>query len=245
MQKKCLSFFYINILFLFFSLNAEISQNHYSQIGRKDDGYYSQCHQDRYLNENWFKNKRDGVFIDIGAHNGISYSNTKFFEELGWKGICIEPIPEVFQELKKNRSCICVQGCISDHNRKDTFLRVEGEPEMLSGLLSKFDPRHLTRLNYEASLRSYGNAPQSIEVQCYLLSDLLKEHSFFCVDFLSIDTEGGEFDILKTIDFDQFDIKFIVVENNYHDQDIIDFLMSKGYSLVNNTGWDDVFKKIK
>ncbi|MCX6990466.1 MAG: FkbM family methyltransferase [Chlamydiae bacterium] len=217
--------------------------DYYNRIGRREDGYYSQCGQDRLLNEKWFKNKKNGVFVDIGAHNGISFSNTKFFEELGWKGICIEPIPEVYEELKKNRSCICIQGCISDRNGKSSFLRVEGEPEMLSGLLTKYDPRHLERVYREIATRSYGKAPKCIEVDCYLLNDLLRKNDVFHIDFLSIDIEGGELDVLKTIDFDQFDIEFVVIENNYRNQEIPDFLIAKGYELVANTGWDDVFKK--
>lgn len=219
------------------------NSDYYKRIGRKKDGYYSQCGQDRLLNDMWFKNKKNGVFVDIGAHNGISYSNTKFFEELGWKGLCIEPIPEVFEELKKNRSCICVQGCVCDYNGKGSFLRVEGEPEMLSGLLSKYDRRHLQRVKDEVAARSFGKAPKCIEVQCYLLNDLLRENKIFHIDYLSIDTEGGELDILKTIDFDRFDIEFIDVENNFKDQKIIGFLSSKGYKLIANTGWDDIFKK--
>ena len=62
--------------------------------------YFSWNSEDKYLNETFFKNKSDGVFIEIGAHNGIDGSNSYFFEkELGWKGICVEPIPEVFSLL--------------------------------------------------------------------------------------------------------------------------------------------------
>ena len=55
--------------------------------------FYSQCGQDKWAYENLFKNKNDGFFIEIGADDGIHFSNTKFFEDLGWNGICIEPSP--------------------------------------------------------------------------------------------------------------------------------------------------------
>ena len=80
-------------------------------------------------------------------------------------------------------------------------------------------------------------------MQCYLLNDLLREHQFFYVDFLSIDTEGGELEILKSIDYDAFHIEFIVVENNFHDPEIINFMVSKGYDHIGYSGWDDLFKK--
>lgn len=243
MKSTATFFLTLSALFCTYGLLGE--ENHYGKIGRKVDGYYSQCGQDRFLSENWFKNKKEGVFVEVGAHNGIAYSNTKFFEEQGWKGICIEPIPEVFEELKKNRSCICIQGCISDHSGEDVFLKVEGEPEMLSGLLSKYDPRHLQRVFAEATNRSYGKEPQRIITKCYILNDVLKQNNFFHVDFLTIDTEGGELDILKTIDFEQFDIDFIDVENCFGEPEIKNFLVSKGYEFLTNTGWDDLFRKIR
>ena len=52
-----------------------------------------------------FENKKNGFFVDIGAHDGISINNTKLLEDLGWDGICIEPHPKVFQRLLLNRNC--------------------------------------------------------------------------------------------------------------------------------------------
>ena len=66
--------------------------------------YYSQSGEDNFLNANYFKNKTNGTFIELGALDGVLYSNTKFFEDtLGWSGILIEPHPYKFQELTKNR----------------------------------------------------------------------------------------------------------------------------------------------
>src|SRR5438309_1453970 len=115
--------------------------------------YYSQCKQDKFVNEHFFKNKKNGFFVDIGAHNGVTYSNTFFFEkELNWTGICIEPIPKIFNELKSNRNCLCVQGCISDFNGISQLLNVSNPIEgtkmlsMLSGLLHKYNHRHINRI---------------------------------------------------------------------------------------------------
>src|SRR5579872_770277 len=138
--------------------------------------YQSQCGQDRFVHENYFFFHRDGVFVDIGAHDGVFLSNTYFFEkEMGWKGICIEPIPEVFEQLKANRSAVCVQGCISDQTGDKEFLRISGPVpvEMLSGLIDKYDPRHLDRLRREILIE--GGAADIIDVKCYLLNDLLDE----------------------------------------------------------------------
>lgn len=205
--------------------------------------YYSQCKQDKFVNERFFKNYQEGVFVDIGAHNGMTYSNTYFFEkELGWKGICIEPMPERFAELRGCRSCICVQGCISDREGVDQFLMVTSpfvNTEMLSGLLHKYDPRHLERVDIECRLT--GGSYQVIDVQCYLLNKLLEENNITHINFLSIDTEGGEFEILSSIDFSKFIIDVITVENNYNDPRYVPFLEEKGYDFITSLAQDFLF----
>jgi len=57
--------------------------------------YYGQ-HGEDFLLWHFFNYRRDGYFLDIGAHDGIALSNTKSFEERGWRGICAEPVPPVF-----------------------------------------------------------------------------------------------------------------------------------------------------
>ncbi len=232
------------ILYALFALISSpiLRGENYSAIKKNEEGYYGQCQQDKYLNEAYFKNKRRGTFVEIGAHNGVAYSNTKFFEDLGWKGICIEPIPEVFEELKTNRKALCIQGCISDKPGKAKFLHVKG-PEMLSGLLNKYEAEHLKRVHREVAEVGSEGGTEVIEVDCFLLNDILEQTKTYHVDLLSIDTEGGELGIIKSIDYDKFDIDLIDVENNYNCPEIKTFLTSKGYSLVINTGWDEIYKK--
>ena len=74
----------------------------------------SQLGQDKIVDE-YFRGKRHGVFVDIGAYDGLTFSNTLMLErERDWTGICIEPLPDIFAELRKNRRCICVQACIGN-----------------------------------------------------------------------------------------------------------------------------------
>src|SRR5690349_1243951 len=97
--------------------------------------YKSQWKQDSFLHENFFPDKKDGVFVEIGAHNGILGSNTYFYEkELGWSGICIEPLEERYKELIQNRSCICLNCCVYDKSGEIDFIENSGYTEMLSGI---------------------------------------------------------------------------------------------------------------
>ena len=72
--------------------------------------HYGQYKQDKYL-DTLFKKKSNGTFVDIGAHDGVTFSNSYFFEkERNWKGICVEPIPEIFSKLDETRNCIKING---------------------------------------------------------------------------------------------------------------------------------------
>lgn len=204
--------------------------------------YFSQNGQDKYLNEQIFHNKRNGVFIDIGAHDGISFSNSYYFEkELGWTGICIEPMAEIFKELVRNRKAICLQTCISNYDGKGQFLKINGYSEMLSGLKKNYDPRHLVRI--ERELNYYGGSKELIEVNVSTLKTILHTYNIKKIDFVSIDTEGSELDILKSINLEEIEIDIIVVENAYNDSIISHYLLGQGYTLLNHIGADLIFKK--
>lgn len=205
--------------------------------------YHSQYGQDKFTNDHFFKNKKNGIFVDIGAHNGVTFSNSLYFEnELGWTGICIEPMPKTFAELVQNRKSVCIQGCISDFNGNSKLFMVSSPfvgTEMLSGLLHKYDPRHKNRVLQE--IKKYGGSYETLDVQCYLLNDLLEKYKIDHIDFLSIDTEGGEIDILKSIDFNKYKIDVITVEDNYNDPNFHSFLKEKGYKFIQRMGCDLIF----
>lgn len=203
--------------------------------------FYSQHQQDLYLYNHFFKHKYKGTFVDIGAHDGISISNSYFFEKnMGWNGICIEPIPEVFASLTANRKCKCIQGCIWKDAQEVPFLRVWGYSEMLSGIYKNYHPEHLKRIQRE--IEQFGGRSELITVNCFDLTNLLLANKLTKVDYLSLDTEGGEYEILCSINFDLIDIDVITVEKNY-DFPFEMFLSSKGYTKVSQLGCDEVYKK--
>lgn len=208
--------------------------------------YYSQCGQDKFINEQIFKNKKNGVFVDIGAHDGVSYSNSYFFEkDLDWTGICVEPHPERFKDLIKVRSkkTICLPVAVADFEGKSKFLQVTGYPEMLSGLLDYYDSRHLDRVDQEISGR--GGNKITIDVQVLKLKDILEQNKITHVDFMSVDTEGSELEVLKSIDFSKVEIDVIAIENNFGENKIKNFLTTKNYKLIRKLGGDEVYVNAK
>lgn len=202
--------------------------------------YFSQCGQDQFINEKIFKNKRGGVFLDIGANDGVSFSNTYFFEkELEWTGVCFEPLKSAFEKLQNSRTSININACVANEDKIDFFLSVEGYGEMLSGLKSKYDERHLQRVN--DTIKLHGGRMTETKVQCYNINRILQDKNFTNIDFISIDTEGNELEILKSINFKDIHVKALVVENNYSSSEFKDFLTTKGFIKIKQLSVDEVY----
>ncbi len=200
--------------------------------------FFSQVGQDRFLLENYFRGKRDGVFVDVGAYDGEKFSNSLFFERfMGWTGLCIEPQPAAFRKLAASRKARCLQFCVSDFEGEADFVECDaGQDEtMLSGLTASFDARHAERLNRFATDR------RSLKVPVRKLSNVLAEHGLFHVDYCSIDVEGAEAAILGELDLERFDISVFTVENNYGDSRLRDLMAAKGYQFAGRLEHDDVY----
>ena len=203
--------------------------------------YCSQLGQDRFIDE-FFKEKRNGVFVDIGANEGVQISNTFFLEkERGWTGICIEPLPVEFNKLTENRSSINLNICVSDFEGETDFTYVEGYANMLSGMSDQYNKTHMERVLGEVN--HYGGKIHNIKVPVKTLQSVLDEHNVLDIDFCSIDTEGSEFSIVKSIDFNRTNVKVFIIENNYKETNIKEFLETKGYSLYKKLEWEEVLVK--
>jgi len=198
--------------------------------------------QDIYVAEHLPNADGNRVFIEIGGNDGITLSNTCYLEkEAGWKGISVEPLPRAYRELEKNRSCITVQGAITEYDGHTAFYAITGGPEMLSGIPEKYDPRHKRRVR--KNLKRQRATAEEITVPCFRLDSLLKQHAIDHVDYLSIDTEGGELDILRSIDLDAIQVEILSVENNYFNDEVECYLVGQGYRLVAIAGLDEIYRR--
>lgn len=184
--------------------------------------------------------------MEFGVVDGIMLSNTYTLEKnYSWTGIVAEPNPMHHEALYKNRSCNISTKCVyTESNRVLTFLDVGSSNDAEHALSSleefaKCDSHAVTRLNQN----------NKIEVETITLVDLLAQFNApKHIDYLSLDTEGGEYDILRTFNWDLYDISCITVEHNYTPQRqlIYELLTSLGYRRVQeaNSRWDDWYTKI-
>jgi FkbM family methyltransferase len=132
--------------------------------------YYSQHGEDRWIVEH-LELPEKGVFVEVGAFDGVNLSNTKHFEEKGWTGLCIEADPRSWSKLLQNRTC-------------DVYLGAAGHDRGL-----KFE------CNDEPTHSGFGRGGVGIRVPVLPLNQLLVAHGIEHIDLLSLDTEGTELDV--------------------------------------------------
>jgi FkbM family methyltransferase len=203
-------------------------------------GFMSQDGQDQFIFER-LGGKRDGVFFEVGAFDGVTFSNTCALERrFGWTGIAVEPSPTACSLLRSNRSCIVFNGCIAASPGTVRYLHIEGCAAMLSGVVSRYDPRHLERIDRE--IRAGGGERREIDTPCHTIDGLARDHGMSRIDYLSVDTEGGELEILQSVDFSRLDVNLITVENNYGDSRLRMILGRSGFRLIARIARDEVYQ---
>jgi FkbM family methyltransferase len=205
--------------------------------------FRGQLRQDEIVYTNFFKNKKNGTFLDIGAHDGIEISNTKFYEDIGWKGICVEAIPEIYARLCENRpGSICEWGAVYNKNGEVSFRVNSGYTEALSGVEEAYDDRHVSRIEKEQI--QHGGSSKLITVPCFTVTSLLEKHNMNEIDFMSLDVEGAEVKVLQGIDFSKILIKVITIEDNYNQENEYDaILLPAGYKKLGRISWDVIYFK--
>ena len=170
--------------------------------------------------------KTDGYFVEFGATNGLKNSNTWLLEQVfGWKGILGEPNPIWHADLAANRQGSIEHKCVSSRSHETvTFIATNDTDPELSGIASSADADHF------AETRSTGTR---IEIGTISLDDLLdKYQAHQQIDYMSIDTEGSELDIVSNYSFSR-KFKLISIENNPKNEVAVDeILAANGYVRV-------------
>lgn len=209
----------------------EVSTN--TDLFYRKNVYYSQQDEDKIL-FNKYLNYMGGFFIELGAMDGITYSNTKFFEDaLGWNGILIEPLLDHFTKLIVNRpNCKCFNYAVS---------KVDGQVDFLGhsavgGLLSSMHEDHKKEWGLDKT--------QPFKVKSLPLNRIMEGLDVKRVDLFSIDVEGGELEVLETFDWN-IPVYIVLIELDRHnrnkDQICRDFLKVKGFEFDMCTGLNEVW----
>ena len=183
------------------------------QLFKPQPHYHSQNGED-YLLSSFFGFKQQGFYVDVGAFDGVHLSNTLTFEQQGWLGICIEPNPDYFarcQQARPRSTCIHA-ACISDPS-VDAISFYQEELGLLSGTTSDRD--YDIQARYQKRGLEFTGFNQ-IQVPATTLNTLLSSYvpPQSKIDFISIDVEGTELDVLRGLDLNRFRPRVLVIEAN-------------------------------
>lgn len=204
--------------------------------------YNGQYLQDLFVYEHFFTDFRGGTFLDIGAHDGVSLNNTLFFERhMGWKGLCIEPNPDVFEHLQKNRDS-CLQVALSNKEELVEFTKIKGYAQTLSGITREYHEKYPARIDEE--VEHFGGLKETIQLKTKTLTTVLVENGYEVINFMSIDTEGSELKILEGLDFNRFKVQVIAMENNYESNEHRVFMRERGYTFKERLKIDDIYYRL-
>lgn len=169
----------------------------------------------------YLKDVENGFFVEAGALDGLFMSNTKLLEDLGWTGILVEPSVEACKKCKQNRTSPVVCGALVSSNYKEPF--VTGD-FFFDGELGKGAWSGVGKNKYAVK--------EVQQVPALTLNRVLQNWNVKRVDLLSLDVEGYELNVLKGLDFNEVDVRYILVEINFNDYDLEDmdkFLGERGF----------------
>lgn len=168
----------------------------------------AQTGQDRYLWERLFSLQKDlccgGIFVEFGARNGIEHSNTYVFEKYqGWKGLLFEVDPNEYAQLAENRPLShVIHGAICPSNETQVTIAMSS----VGGWTGPSNTYDGTRKNMNNVFRQYQN------ITCHNLADELRQRNIHRVDYMTIDTEGSELDIVRDFPWNEFDVRVVQIE---------------------------------
>ncbi|CAG7709887.1 unnamed protein product [Allacma fusca] len=186
-----------------------------------------------------FKNKNNGFFIECGANDGEFFSNTLELEKKGWTGLLIEAHPELAKSLlTKHRKAWFANICLSPYNNISEMQFAEANSDWgLDGIGKLLLPD----TNNMTHHRLYGT------VRCFPLASLMAAMDIKHVDYFSLDVEGVDLKVLKTLPFDDtlvidyIQVEIVLVKEGQ--QEVTKFLKSKNYTFLFKRDFDLFYKR--
>lgn len=184
--------------------------------------------QDFILEHHFFHGICSGTFVELGARDGLSASNSARFERAGWRGLCIEADPSEFAKLRVNRP-----GCRHHHTLVSNVTRdTNGHYPTAAYIMTSASPFNgIERFLDWPKLRREGiQVRERLELPVVPLGWLLEQNDIMHVDLLSLDVEGAEEAVLRSVDLERVSFSVLLVENGTT-AGIIQHLEGHGYSL--------------
>jgi FkbM family methyltransferase len=183
--------------------------------------------REQELVREFFRGARDGFFVEVGANRPRDASQTWHLEQLGWRGVLIEPQPDLAEDLRHARSAQVFAVACSSPENAGRRMRLH-----VAGALSSLDRERMA---------PGAQAERVIDVPVRTLDEVLREaRAPAGFDFLSIDVEGHELEVLGGFDFAHWRPRLLLLEDHVGSLEKHRFIRAAGYRLirrVENNGW--------
>jgi FkbM family methyltransferase len=173
----------------------------------------------------FFGSAEEGIFVEVGANDPKSLSQTWFLEKMGWRGVLVEPLPDLAEALRRERpNSMVFEAAVSAPEKT-------GEADFhVAGAFSSLDQ------NVKDNAVEYGTV---LRVKVVTLDSILEEAKIRKVDFLSVDTEGTEVDVFLGFDFGRYRPALVLVEDAVFGLKLHRHMESSRYRLVRRTGFNN------
>ncbi len=200
--------------------------------------FYGQAKQDEILWHALFEHDPPGYFVDVGAHDGRTFSNTLALEESGWRGLCIEAHPNCIERLRQNRpGSAVIHAAAGPQNLPSVTLYATP-----FAFLSTVDEADVAMLD---AIHGYsGDGRQEFHVPMRRMDDMLHEvKAPFNMEFICIDTEGYEVEVLKGLTLNYWNPRVLLLEgfDATHKERVMVYMAGRRYRLARTIGVDLVY----
>ena len=209
----------VYLIYLIYFLFCIKNKNFFKFIIDKKKISKSQVFQDLFTY--FFSNcKKNGIFIEIGGGNGVDLSNTYILEKMfRWTGVVCEPDNRLHTNILSKRKCFLETAPITNSSNKIFYFNDKG-----------------TYNSYTSS--TYNSSAKKLK--SLSLNDLIKKYQLTKnIDYISIDTEGNELDIIKKFNFNKYNVKIFTIEHNFQKNK-----RENIYKILKKNNYKRVFKYI-
>lgn len=198
--------------------------------------YASQAGQDAVV-DRALGRMTGGTFVDIGAYDGLTGSNSLFFERCrGWSGVMVEPVASQRAQALAHRRAPCLPYAVAPEAGEASFIAVTKGFTQMSGLVDSYDAEMLTQVRADPR-----HVEEMVTVQTLPLQQILYEADLPHPDFVSLDIEGAELAVLRSFPFADHRIRAWAIENNTGVPEIGQIMRENGYNLIEFCGPDEIY----